>query len=200
MSGIASLVAGLLIVLTALGLAAAAGLRVFLPLFLAGLAGRFEWAPLHENFEWLASTPALVAFGIASLVEIASYHVPLVDHLLDTLAVPAAAIAGAAVSLAVLVEFDPWLRWSLAVIAGSGLAASIRVPIAGARAASTVTTAGVGNQALALLESLGATVLSFLAVLLPLAILPVLVVLLACVVLLWRRIGPGRTKRLPSAP
>ena len=31
-----------------------------LPLFVVGLAGRFELVPLSESFEWLASWPALV--------------------------------------------------------------------------------------------------------------------------------------------
>ena len=190
MSAFLSLAGGLLVVLTALGLAAAAGLRVFLPLFLAGLAARLGWLPLHENFLWLDSGMALAVFGLASLVEIASYHVPVVDNFLDTIAVPAAAIAGAVVSLAVLADGEPWLRWSLAVIAGSGLATSIRVPVAGVRAASTVATVGLGNQLLALAESVAATVLSFLAVLLPLAVLPLLVLLLVTLVLLVRHFPP----------
>ena len=41
-----------------IGLAACAGLRAFLPLFLLGLAGRFDWVSLSPTFDWLASTPA----------------------------------------------------------------------------------------------------------------------------------------------
>lgn len=178
MSDFSTYGAGLLVLCTAFGLAAACGLRVFLPLFLAGVGAKLGWIGLHDSFAWLDSTPALAAFGLASLVEVVSYQVPMLDHALDAAAVPAAAIAGAVVSLAVLVDCDPWLRWSLAVIAGSGLATSVRVPVAGVRAASTVTTAGLGNWVVAALESLTATLLSALAVLLPLAVIPLLVVLL----------------------
>lgn len=183
---------GLLVFCTAFGLAASCGLRVFLPLFLAGLAAKLEWLGLHEQFGWLGSTTALVVLAIASLLEIGSYHVPVLDNALDAVAVPAAAIAGAVVSLAVLEDTEPWLRWSLAVIAGSGLATTVKIPIAGVRAASTVATAGVGNQVVSFTESAAATAMSFLAVLLPLAVVPLFLAFVLGAFFLWRRLRRGK--------
>lgn len=180
---------GLIVILTAFGLAASCGLRVFLPLFLAGVAAKLEWLGLHEQFHWLGATPALAVLGLASLLEVLSYHVPVLDNALDAIATPAAALAGAVVSLAVLEDTEPWLRWSLAVIAGSGAATVVKLPLAGLRAASTVTTAGVGNQFVALGESAVATGMSFLAVLLPLAVIPLLLALLFGAFWVWRRLA-----------
>ena len=50
-----------------IGLAAATGFRIFLPLLIAGLAAHFGHLPLSENFGWLASTPALVMLGTGAL-------------------------------------------------------------------------------------------------------------------------------------
>ena len=66
-----------------IGLAAATGFRVFLPLLIAGLAAHFGHLPLSENFTWLGSTPALITLGTAAAAEIVAYYVPGVDHALD---------------------------------------------------------------------------------------------------------------------
>ena len=49
----------LLSIALGLGLAAATGFRIFVPLLIAGLAARFGYLPLGDGFQWLASTPAL---------------------------------------------------------------------------------------------------------------------------------------------
>ena len=58
-----------------IGLAAASGLRVFVPLLVAGLAARADVLPLSDGFQWLATTQALVALATASVLEIAAYAV-----------------------------------------------------------------------------------------------------------------------------
>ena len=76
------------------GLAAATGFRVFLPLLVMSIAARSGYLPLGESFAWLASTGALAMLAIAALVEILAYYIPGVDNLLDTLATPGAILAG----------------------------------------------------------------------------------------------------------
>jgi len=58
-----------------IGLAAATGFRVFVPLLIAGLAARFGELPLSEHFQWLASAPALVMLGTAAAAEILAYYI-----------------------------------------------------------------------------------------------------------------------------
>ena len=69
-----------------LGLAAAAGFRVFVPVLLAGLAARFGHLPLAAGFGWLDDTVVLMALAVAALVEVAAYFIPWFDNLLDAAA------------------------------------------------------------------------------------------------------------------
>ena len=70
-----------------MGLAAATGFRVFLPMFAVSLASYMGWIPMNEHFEWLSGLPTLITTGIATVVEILAYYIPFVDNILDTLSV-----------------------------------------------------------------------------------------------------------------
>lgn len=157
----------ILAAITGVGLSAACGFRVFLPLLAAGLAGRWGYLRPAEGFEWLATTPALVALTLATTIEVVCYFVPWLDHLLDTVAGPAAIVAGTVVAASAMTGMSPWLSWSLAVIAGGGGAGVVQGATTVTRLASTATTGGFGNPIVALLEAIGAAVLSLLAILLP---------------------------------
>ena len=132
-------------ILIGLGLAAACGFRVFVPLLIAGLAARFGGLPLAGGFGWLGSTPALIAFSVATGVEIVGYYVPWIDNLLDALAAPAAVAAGILLMASTLVDTGPLLRWTLAVVAGGGTAALFQGLTTVARQVSSVSTGGLGN-------------------------------------------------------
>lgn len=181
----------LLGILLGLGLAAATGLRVFVPLLIAGLAARFGHIELVEGFNWLASSPALIGLGVATLLELAAYQIPWIDNLLDTLATPLAALAGTLIMAATLLEIDPALRWPLAVIAGGSTAGLVQSATAGLRLASSAGTGGLGNPVLAAGETSGSVGLGLLAVLLPVA-----AGLLVLILLFWgiRRL-PRRRRR-----
>jgi hypothetical protein len=154
-----------------IGLAAACGFRVFLPLALLSLAARAGIVPLATGFGWLASREALVVLVAACLAEIAAYYVPWVDHLLDTLATPAAVAAGVLASAAVLVDLPPAVRWSVALVAGGGAAGLFQGTTVVARHASTLLTLGLGNFLVATAEAMLAVCVVALAILLPFAIL-----------------------------
>ena len=68
-----------------IGLAACAGLRAWLPLLLLGGLARWGVVDLSPSFEFVASTRALILFGVATVVEIAGDKIPAVDHTLDAL-------------------------------------------------------------------------------------------------------------------
>ncbi len=101
-----------------LGLSAASGFRVFVPLLGLSLAGLAGWVILPPGAEWLGTWPACLALGTATLLEIGGYYIPWLDHLLDSLATPLAALAGCLLTLVALHDLPPALRWFLAVIAG----------------------------------------------------------------------------------
>jgi len=84
----------LLAIALGIGLAAATGLRIFMPLLIVALAARFGGLPLGDSFQWLASAPALVTLATAAVAEILAYLVPGIDHLLDVIASPVTVAAG----------------------------------------------------------------------------------------------------------
>src|ERR1044072_4067766 len=123
-----------------IGLAAATGFRVFVPLLIAGLAARAGWLPLVDFFAWLQSTPALAALSTAAVVEILAFYIPGLDHLLDVLAGPLAVIAVILASASVMVGRPPEMRWPIAVMAGGGIAGLTKATAAVVRAKGAAVT------------------------------------------------------------
>src|ERR1041384_958545 len=105
-----------------ISLAAACGFRVFVPLLVLSISAMTGHVTLASGFQWIGTWPALTTFGVATAVEIAGYYIPWVDHLLDTIATPAAVIAGIVATGSMLTGIDPYLQWTLAAIAGGGVA------------------------------------------------------------------------------
>jgi hypothetical protein len=150
-----------------IGLAAASGFRVFVPLLVAGLAARADYIPLIDSFAWLESTPALIALGTAAVLETLAFYVPGVDHILDMLAGPLAVSAGVLASASVMVDMPGEIRWPIAIIAGGGIAGITKTTAAMVRAKSTALTGGLGNPVVSTAETASATTLSVLAILAP---------------------------------
>ena len=178
-------------VLIGLGLAAACGFRVFVPLLIMSLASRAEVGHLvlGPHFAWIGSTPALIAFSVATVLEIAGYYIPWVDNLLDAVATPTAIIAGILVTASAMTDVSPMLKWTLAVVAGGGTTAVFQGVTSMVRHISSFTTGGLGNPVVATAEAGSAALLSVLAITLPvLAFLLVLTLLyLGIKKLLFRR-------------
>jgi hypothetical protein len=169
-----------------IGLAAAVGFRVFLPMLVMSVAAYTGHLTLDSGFAWLATPAALVMLSVAALLEILAYYIPGVDNLLDAIATPAALVAGTVVSAAVMTDLPPLVKWTTAVIAGGGAAGLTQGLTSLLRAKSTLTTAGLGNPVIATGEIGGALLLSLLALAAPL--LAVVVVALFC----WLAVRVGR--------
>jgi hypothetical protein len=175
-----------------IGLSAACGFRVFVPMLgmsVASMAGHLE---LSSGFEWIGTPPAFICFLAATSLEIVAYYVPWLDNLLDTIATPAAVVAGT-ITLAATVaptpmvsEMSPLLRWSLALIAGGSIAGIIQLSTVTLRGTSTLTTAGVGNFIVSTLELIMSVATTILAIALPIVCL--LVVIPVTAMLLLRRL------------
>ena len=165
-------------ILLGIGLAASVGFRIFVPLFALSIASYYGIVPLNENWQWVGSSAAMIALGIATIVEIGAYLIPWLDNLLDTIAVPLAAIAGTAVMLSTMGDLDPVVTWSLAIIAGGGTATAIKSSTSTARLASTATTGGIANPIVSTVESGTSIVLSILVFVAPvIAIIFVIIIL-----------------------
>jgi hypothetical protein len=160
-----------------IGLSAACGFRVFVPLLvmnLASLAGQLHLSP---GFAWIGSSYATVAFGAATIVEVLGYYIPWLDHALDVIATPAAIIAGTVATASMAADMSPFLKWTLSLIAGGGVAGLVQGTTVALRATSLVSTAGIGNPVLSTSELVGSVITALLAIFVPL-------LCLACIVLL----------------
>ncbi len=143
----------------------------------AGLAARWGALSLYEGFQWLSTTGALVALATASVLEVAAYYIPGVDHVLDIVATPASLIAGAVASAAVMVDIPPAIMWPVAIIGGGGVAGVTKVTSALVRAKTGLLTAGLANPVVSTGETAGAIGVSIAAIVVPLLCLLALVVL-----------------------
>ena len=181
----------LLSVMIGLGLSAACGFRIFVPLLVISIASLAGHLTLSPGFDWIGSYPALLAFAVATALEIAGYYIPWLDHLLDVIGAPAATIAGIIVMASVVTDVSPFLRWSLAVIAGGGVAATFHGVTGMTRMASSAKTGGLANPLLSTAEAGGATVFSVLAVAAPIA---GGLAVLAFLVIAWRTVRRAARK------
>lgn len=174
----------LLMLALGVGLSAAAGFRVFVPMLVASMGARTGHIELAAGFDWLASTPALVMLSCATVLEVGAYFLPFVDNALDMVAAPFAVIAGVLLTAGVIADVSPLLQWGLAIVAGGGSAGVVQAGTTAVRAASSTFTAGLGNGALAALELLSAIAVAVLALLLPVLAL-LLLVLVGVLTLRW---------------
>lgn len=150
------------------GLAAAVGFRVFLPMLVLSIAAYSGHLTLSSGLAWLGTPVALVMLSVAAVLETLAYYVPGVDNILDVIAAPAALLAGTVVSAAVMTNLPPMVKWTTAVIAGGGAAGLTQGLTSLLRAKSTVMTAGLGNFALATGELGAALLVALLALVAPL--------------------------------
>lgn len=154
-------------ILIGMGLAAACGFRVFVPFLVISIASMSGHLDLAPGFEWIGTGYAFTAFALATVLEIVAYYVPWLDNLMDSIATPAAIVAGTMITAAVIGDMSPFLRWSLAVIAGVGVAGAVQGTTVALRGASTATTGGLANPIVSTGELAGSVVTSILAVILP---------------------------------
>ena len=158
----------ILSILMGIGLSAASGFRIFIPFLVLSIASYTGNISLADSFSWIGTLPALVTFGAATLIEIAGFYIPWIDNLLDTIASPAAVVAGIILTASVVTGMSPLLTWSLAIIAGGGIAGTIQALTGLTRATSSLTTGGLGNPAVSTVESGSSLTLSAIALFIPL--------------------------------
>ena len=178
-------------VVLGIGLAAATGFRVFLPMLIVSSAAYTGHLHLDNGFAWLGTPSALTMLGVAALAEVLAYYIPIIDNLLDTLATPAALVAGTVVSAAVMIDVPPMVKWTAAVIAGGGIAGLTQGVTGMLRAHSTVLTGGLGNPVIATTELGGALLISLLALAAPAAAIAFVVLFLLLAIRLFRRAFRG---------
>lgn len=162
-----------------IGLSAACGFRVFVPLLVMSVASLMGWFEPMKGFEWLAIPSVCIGLAVATICEIGAYYIPWVDNALDTIATPAAMVAGTLTTMAVSTgEMSQFASWAAAIIVGGGTATAVQMGTVAVRGVSTVTTGGIANPLVSTGEWIGAIVVSVLSL-----IVPVLVVIVGIILM-----------------
>lgn len=174
------------------GLSASVGFRVFVPLFALSLASYFNVWELNESWEWIGSLTAVITLGVATLVEIFAYYIPYVDNLLDSIAIPLAAIAGTAVMVSTVADLSPVITWALAIIAGGGTAAAVAGSSGATRLVSTTTTGGIANPVVSTVETGTSVVMSVLSIFIPVIAFIAVLIIFYLIYRLYKKIRPSQ--------
>jgi hypothetical protein len=176
-------------IFTAFGLSASAGLNAYIPLLLVGLLARYTDL-IHLNAPWdtLSNPWIVLMLCILVIIEMLADKIPAVNHLNDlvqTLIRPAAGAIAFAASANVVTNVSP----VLALACGLLVAGTVHVAKAGAlRPMVTATTGGAGNIPVSIAEDVVSTILSFLAIALPIVVGTLLIILAAFIIYwLYRR-------------
>ena len=167
-----------------IGLSAACGFRILLPFLGLSIAVLNGWIQPAPEFQWLGTWPAVLALATASILEIGAYYIPWMDNLLDALAAPLAVAAGTVAAASVVSDVSPFLKWSIALIAGGGMAGVVQTGTSLLRGLSTASTGGAGNFLIATAELAGSALTTLLSLLMPL--LAFAAACLLAVLILWK--------------
>lgn len=167
------------------GLSAACGFRVFIPLLVMSIASLMGWFEPMKGFEWLAIPSVCIGLAVATVCEIGAYYIPWVDNALDTIATPAAMVAGTLTTMAVSSgEMSQFASWAAAIIVGGGTATAVQMGTVAVRGLSTATTGGIANPVVSTGEWIGAIVVSVLSLIVPVLVV-IVGVLLVVIAIRW---------------
>ncbi len=186
----------LLSICLGIGMSAACGFRVFIPLLVMSIASLSGHLTLSHGFEWIGTYTAFAVFAIAAVFEVGAYYIPWLDNLMDSITGPVTVAAGILVTASSIVHMSPLLKWSLAIIAGGGTAAIFRAVTTFMRGASTAATGGIGNPLLATAEIGIASGLGILSIAVPILGFAVVLLLIVSILFrrIWRIVVPKRTQ------
>lgn len=166
-----------------IGLSAACGFRVFVPLLVMSVASLMGWFEPMKGFEWLAIPSVCIGLAVATICEIGAYYIPWVDNVLDTIATPAAMVAGTLTTMAVSTgEMSQFASWAAAIIVGGGTATAVQMGTVAVRGVSTATTGGIANPLVSTGEWISALVVSLLSFVVPVLVVIVGIILMVVAV------------------
>ena len=171
-------------IFTAFGLSASAGLNAYIPLLAVGLIAHYSPQTLTLTKPWdtLASPWIILFLCVLVIIEMLADKIPAINHVNDLIQTFIRPVAGAiafASSAHVVTNVHP----VLALACGLLIAGTVHVAKAGVlRPAVTVTTGGAGNIPVSTAEDVVSTIVSILAIILPVLIGTLLIVLAAFII------------------
>jgi len=172
-------------IFTAFGLSASAGLNAYIPLLVVGLLARYtDLINLSKPWDTLANPWIILMLCILVIIEMLADKIPAVNHINDlvqTIIRPAAGAIAFAASAHVVTDIHP----ALALASGLLVAGTVHIAKAGVvRPLVTATTGGTANTPVSIAEDATSTILSVVAIVLPI-IIGTLIVVLAAFIVYW---------------
>jgi len=195
----------LLDTLTGVGLATSAGLNAYIPLLILGLLGRYtDLITLPSQWQWLENGWVIAILAILLAIEFVADKIPIVDHvndLVQTVVRPTAGglAFGAASSASTVTVSNPGdfftsKQW-VPIVAGIVISFIVHSMKAAARPAINATTVGLGAPVASTAEDIFSVVMSFAAILFPVAIIFFLIFLIWVFVRMRKRRNRKRAER-----
>jgi hypothetical protein len=158
----------LLGIFSAFGLSASAGLNAYIPLLMIALLARFtNLINLSQPWDLLASWWIIGLLLVLSLIEFFADSIPAVNHINDVIQSfirPAAGAIAFAASADVITEVNPVLSLAAGLLIAGGVHS---VKALAVRPTVTAATGGTANLPVHILEDVTATLVSVLAIILP---------------------------------
>ena len=171
---------------TGLALSTAAGFNAYIPLLVTGILARTTGlVSLEAPFDRLEEPVVLGVIAAIGAVDFVGDKIPAVDHVLHTVGLILAPVAGAFLALGV--ASDSGVVPAVALVSGAVAAGATQGARATVRPLSTVATGGVGNPVLSLGEDGFSATLSLAAIVVPIVALVLAVVALVLMVVAIRR-------------
>lgn len=166
-----------------LGFSFAAGINLYATVAILGLASRYGWVALPEQFRAFDSDLVIGAALLLYVVEFFADKIPWVDTLWDTLHTFIRPVGGALMAVAALGESSATVQGLMALLGGA-VAAGSHATKAGTRVMVNTSPEPFSNWFLSLFEDLFVVGLGYLAMAYPLAALAVSLLLLVAIVML----------------
>ena len=151
-----------------LGFSFAAGINLYATVAILGLASRYQWVTLPEQYKAFDNDWVIGAAIVLYLVEFVADKIPWFDSLWDTVHTAIRPIGGAVIAVTTLGDASPTTEGLVALLGGA-LAAGTHFSKAGTRAVANTSPEPFSNWILSLGEDLVVVSLGFLALKYPIA-------------------------------
>jgi hypothetical protein len=181
-----------------LGFSLAAGVNLYATVAILGLASRYQWVQLPEQFKVFDNPWVIGVAGVLYVIEFVADKVPWIDSIWDSVHTLIRPVGGAVIAVASLGEASPATTGLIALLGGV-VSASSHVTKAGTRVAANTSPEPFSNWFLSLGEDAFVIGLSFITLKYPLIALGVSVVILLLIVLTARSIWKWLKRREPIA-
>jgi hypothetical protein len=190
-----------------LGFSFAAGINLYATVAILGLASRYGWVALPEQFKVFDNDVVIGAAIVLYLVEFVADKIPWVDSMWDAVHTVIRPVGGALIAVGTLGDASPAVEGLVALLGGS-LAAGTHLTKSGTRAAANTSPEPISNWILSISEDLFVVGLGFVALKYPIvaAVIVLIGTALMAVFALWiaravrRRWSGGRRRAALNAP